>query len=678
MNAIDALIRLSYDALDMGVMILDEAWRIVYANPAFLQGTGYAPEDLLGQSPRLLNPVWQAEADFEAVRKTLRKNGRWRGEVWSRRKNGEMFSEQVTITALSESAAGGWAGRYVYSIASIGSEREQKLQRMAMYDELTNLPNRRLLQVHLDQAMLRSDRRDMLLAVCMLDLDGFKPVNDTHGHESGDEVLVALGKRLRAALRKSDLVARIGGDEFVLIIEDILGPEGLGPLLNKVNDAISAPLRLTNGALIEVGTSMGVVLYSHGEEKSGDQLLREADQALYVCKAHKHVRNRFWVLAGEGADGIVPQQERKSVRLLEQGRVEVHYQPILSNKLNRIVGIEALARLRDEDGHLLMPSEFLPELKHGYLTDLSRAVLMRSLADLGRLDGLNPENRLWLSFNVDPSSFSRDCVDCMRGVIEESGISPQRITMEILESNDFIERERDVALDVLHQIKSLGVRLALDDVGSAYASLMRLKELPIDEIKLDQGFVRTLEARPQDFHFVRAIQDLVMELNVDLVVEGVETDDILDAMVTMGVDYMQGFAIARPMPSDDLIPYLAAFAPDSAAHPKTLFGYYAGTMVSHGAIKKMFMINSTLMNTAKLGDSHACRGHSVQLRLGCGEEGHELERLHHRYHRAMGLALEHSGEHFRNLHWDQVEIVLEEFLNAMLQDWRAGKDANNR
>jgi diguanylate cyclase (GGDEF)-like protein/PAS domain S-box-containing protein len=677
MESIASLIRHSYDALDMGVMVLDETWRIVYANPAFHQGTGYTPEELSGQSPLLINPGWQAQADFAAVRKALSEKGRWRGEVWSRRKNGEMFSDQVTITALSESAAIGWAGRYVYSIASIGSEREKKLQQMAMYDELTNLPNRRLLQVHLEQAMLRSERGNTSLAVCMLDLDGFKPVNDTHGHESGDEVLVALGKRLRAALRKSDLVARVGGDEFVLIIEDILGQKDLEPLLIKVNDAISAPLRLANGALIDVGTSMGVVLHSHGEEKSGDQLLREADQALYVCKAHKHVRNRFWALAGEKADSIVPQQERKSVRLLEQGRVEVHYQPILSNKLNRIVGIEALARLRDDNGHLLMPSEFLPDLKHGYLTDLSRAVLTRSLADLGRLDSLNPENGIWLSFNVDPSSFGRDCVDCMRVVIEDSGISPRRITMEILESNDFIERERDVALAVLNQIKSLGVRLALDDVGSAYASLMRLKELPIDEMKLDQGFVRTLEARPQDFHFVRAIQDLVMELNVDLVVEGVETEDILDAMVTMGVAYMQGYAIAKPMPFDDLVAFLEQFVPDTAPHPKTLFGYYAGTMVSHGAIKKMFLINSSLMNTAILGDSHTCRGHLVQQRLGCGNEGHELERLHDNYHRAMGLALEHAGEHFRNLHWDQVEVVLEEFLNAMLQSWRAGKDANN-
>ena len=654
------------DALDIGSLILDESLCIVHANPAFLRVTGFAPQELHGISILANHAGWQRADGPDRALKSLQESGCWAGDLWGWRKSGEMSPFHVVITAFSDPEPRDTTRHFVCTLAPEGSEREQKLQRMAMYDELTDLPNRRLLQVHLEHAMLRGNRHGSVLAVCMLDLDGFKPINDTHGHDSGDEVLVALGKRLGDTLRKSDLVARIGGDEFVMILEGISGPDELTLLLNKVNDVIGVPLRLSNGALITVGTSMGVTLYSHDEGKSGDQLLREADQALYVCKVHKLHRNRSWALAGEDADSIIFKEDPLSVRLLKMNRLEVHYQPVLNNKLNRIVGIEALARLRDLDGRLLAPCEFLPDLKYGHLKDLSQAVLTRSLADLQKLDRLFPDNKLWLSFNVDPSSLGGDCVECMRSVIADSGISPERISMEILESNDFIEREWDIALTVLHQIKSLGVCLALDDVGSAYASLMRLKELPIDEIKLDQGFVQNLEAQPQNFHFVRAIQDLVLELNVDLVVEGVETGDILDAMITMGVPNLQGYAISRPLPFNDLGNFLAAYRPDTSPHPKTLFGYYAGTMVSHNAIKKMFMINSSLMDISKLGDSQSCRGYEVQRRLGCGDKGDALHQLHERYHQAMGRAVEFSGEHFRNQNWDLVEKILEEFLDAML------------
>jgi hypothetical protein len=258
-------------------------------------------------------------------------------------------------------------------------------------------------------------------------------------------------------------------------------------------------------------------------------------------------------------------------------------------------------------------------------------------------------------------------------VVEGSAIAPHRITLEILESNDFIEREREAALAVLRQIKDIGIRLALDDIGSAYASLMRLKELPIDEIKLDQGFIQSLEDRPQDLHFVRAIQDLALELKVDLVVEGVETQDILDAMLTTGIPYAQGYAISEPLPFEALCEFLRNYAPDTRPAPKSLFGYYAGTMVSHSSIKRMFMINPAELDMNKLGNSRHCRGHLVQQRLGCGEEGHRLVQLHDQYHQAIARAAQFAGDNFRNQHWDDVEAALEEFLGAMLEEWRARK-----
>ncbi len=542
-------------------------------------------------------------------------------------------------------------------------EAEAAIHQMAFYDDLTGLPNRRLLENQLEQDMARAKRHGKLLAVCMLDLDGFKPVNDSYGHDAGDEVLAALGQRLRAVLRKSDFVARLGGDEFVLLVEDISDLDDLTQVLDKTQTAVTTPIPLSNGAAVRLQASIGVCLQPFGEGETGDQLLRRADQALYESKAHKADRDRSWVFFGEEA--ARERQRAPAQRLLDEGALEVWYQPILANHSRKVVGMEALARLRDHDGRILYPGEFLPQLATEDLTDLSRLVLTQALADLAILDSRGWS--LWVSFNVTPESFCGQCVPCLWGIIAASGINPSRITLEILEGSDFLER--DTALSVLHEIKDLGIRLALDDIGSAYASLLRLKELPVDEIKLDQGFIRTLEARPQDLHFVRTIQDLAMELKVDLVVEGVETADILDAMMTTGTPYLQGYAISRPIPFARLQEFLFEYSCPDHDLPKSLFGFYAGTLSSHSAIKKMLMINPSEMNPETLGNAMYCRGHGVLHRLGYGDDSHLLQ-LHDNYHRALADAAENATESFKNHGWDAVEESLELFLTVVMSEWR--------
>jgi len=323
-----------------------------------------------------------------------------------------------------------------------------------------------------------------------------------------------------------------------------------------------------------------------------------------------------------------------------------------------VVGVEALARLRDDDGRILYPAEFLPQLSVDDLTNLSSMVLTQALEDLKKLDNLGWS--LWVSFNVVPESFCGSCVPCLQGVIGASGVDPQRITLEILEGSDFLER--NVALSALQDIKEMGIRLALDDVGSAYASLLRLKELPIDEIKLDQGFVRFLGERPQDLHFVRTIQDLASELQLDLVVEGVETPDILDAMLTTGVPYLQGYAISKPLPLASLQQFLSDYAIDTGTHPASLFGLYAGTLKLHTAIKNMLLINSTQLDIASLADGHQCRGHSVLHRFGYGDDSH-LVQLHNAYHLALGAIARDTSDHGS---WKVMEFALNEFLQALL------------
>jgi len=537
---------------------------------------------------------------------------------------------------------------------------EARIQRMALYDELTGLPNRRFLEIRMEQDMARAARHNRLLAVCMLDLDDFKPINDTYGHEAGDEVLVVIGKRLSEILRKSDFIARLGGDEFVLLVEELTGVNDLTQTLTKVEDAITTTIQLSDGKTIKVGVSMGVFLYPlGGDGETGDQLLRLADQALYESKANKADRARSWTLYDE---------ERKAPRtpaqrLLDTGALEVWYQPILDNHIRRVVGVEALARLRDEDGRLWSPTEFLPQLQEKDLFELSRQVLQRALIDLSALDALGLS--LWVSVNIDPRSFSEDCVTCLREMVAQGAVDPSRITLEVLEGSDFLERQE--ALEHLLALKAQGVRLALDDVGSAYASLLRMKELPIDEIKLDQGFVRTLEERPQDMHFVESIYDLAAGMEVDLVVEGVETDDILDAITVLGVKFLQGYGIARPMPLAQLQEFLAHQSSLHRQHPTSLLGLYATQLANYSALEKVFHQDPHLVDCKALTDPMNCPVHDALRRLGF-VDGDPLDRLHQEYHRAIAAmeSLMTPSSSNRNA-WSAVKQAQKDFEGAILE-----------
>ena len=505
-----------------------------------------------------------------------------------------------------------------------------RLQQLALYDGLTGLANRNLLESHLEQAMARAQRSQRLMAICLLDLDDFKPINDVHGHDAGDEVLVEIGRRLTEVGRKADFVARWGGDEFVLLIEGLANLLGLSQILSKVGKTITEPIRLQSGGTVEVGVSMGVCIYPFGEGEAGASLLRQADRALYESKTHKADRKRFWVLSGEDARKRV---QTPAQRLLDEGRVEVWYQPILDTHSGQIVGLEALARMRDESGHLIAPGAFLPQLAAPDIFALSCRVLSQAVTDLVVLDAhRNDALALWVSVNVDPGSIDTRFVTFLQGVLAQGVLDPARITLEVLEGADFLER--DATLEFLQRLKSLGVLLALDDVGSAYSSLLRLKDLPVDEIKLDQSFVRTLGERPKDLHFVAAIQDLAAGLGVDLVVEGVETDDILDAMIVMGVRLLQGYGIARPMPIGELLEFLSHPPIISRPRPAGLLGLYAAHLTRHNTLIKAIRQNPTLVNRTLLSDASGCPVSEYLRRLGFNEDS-TLDRLHREYHRAI-------------------------------------------
>lgn len=450
---------------------------------------------------------------------------------------------------------------------------------LAQHDALTGLPNRSILPLYLDGAMARARRHDRLLAIGMLDLDDFKPINDMHGHEQGDRVLQTLATRLRDAVRAQDLVARMGGDEFAFILENIAQMEDVERIMDRVAQALEEPFLLANGAPVFVRASVGLTLYPF-DDGQRDMLLRHADQALYSSKMEKTKRKRFWRCFQP--EIVTPQAWQDD---FPQNAV-AFFQPCLSLREGRITSIEALARVWDGN-RFLSPTEFLPLLPRNERRTLSQAMLTQGLALLNQLDATG--HTLSLSFNVDPEFLvDQECAPCLTEVVAKSGIDPQRITVEILESGEFLSLP--IAKIRMASIKSTGVRIALDDIGSAYSSLLRLKELPIDEIKLDQAFVRDFASHPEHLVFVQTIQALALGLNATLVVEGVETAEILDAMIALRIDTVQGYYVAKPMRAETFLPWLTGFIPPQTdLLPHTLLGAYAGHLAYHDTLRRLLI-----------------------------------------------------------------------------------------
>ena len=623
----DRVLSSAVAAVGEGVSIADPDGKILFVNESFTTITGYSQEEVQGKNLRLLQGEGTNPQTVGEIRSAILGERSFRGQILNYRKNGTPFWNLLTISPVRDDR-----GRLV---EFVGVQRDvteivevaQRLEHESLHDRLTDLPNRRALDRAFSMAFERSQRYRINLAVVMIDLDDFKPVNDRFGHEAGDRLLLAIGERVGSVLRKTDFLARLGGDEFVLLVENYVGTEELLEILRRVAEAIGREFLLPGGESVRVGVSMGVATTSgEATAESPDALLRLADQALYESKDHKADRETAWVVFGEG----VAVRKNPAQRLLAARQLVVFYQPILDLGRNALVGLEALARLKGEDGRLLSPGEFLGSLSSSDLFELSRQVLERVLVDIPALSERFPD--LWVSVNVDPQSLSEECVTCLRQMLEGASIPSARIFLEILEARDFTENSG--ILETLHHLRDLGVRLAMDDVGSAYSSLLRLKELPVDKVKLDQGFIRTIEQNPRDLHFVGAVQELVNRMGLTLVVEGVETEGVLDGLRAMEIDMLQGYAISRPLPLEGILAFLRGFAPDRRSHPTTLFGLYALTLSLHGRLSRNVRQSATLFDPRRLADVENCPVQEAFERLGIHRED-PLMILHEDYHRHM-------------------------------------------
>ncbi len=439
---------------------------------------------------------------------------------------------------------------------------------LAEHDPLTGLLNRRGLRVRLQELLSQADAQGGFVAVGILDFDDFKQINDNHGHAAGDALLRTVAARLVEAVRSSDMVARLGGDEIVLVMQGLLAREDLEPVLARIRDSIGEPISLPPGdTVVQVRASLGLTVYPD-DASDPDELLRHADQALYVIKRQPRGSGApFWRLYQPEVDRDQYQHLRLVRERFMNGGLRVHYQPVVDMASGRVAEVEALARLDDGHGGLIGPLDFIHQLGRDGLVSMTVAVLRQAATDALRWQReLGPE--LSVAVNIDPLLLaSGEALDTVREVASSTGLAPQRMVLELLEHNDFLSFAS--AQETLSALRAFGCRIALDDVGSAYSSLLRVKELPIDIIKLDQAFIRGLADNPQDLRFVQSLAQLARGLGVDFVAEGAETPDIVDALRALRVPQAQGWGIARPMPADAFGSWLASWQPRRRASLQT-------------------------------------------------------------------------------------------------------------
>ncbi len=541
-----------------GIAITDTQGTLLVVNNAFEHITGHSRADVLGQSPRMFRSSRQGPETYAQLWEQLMETGRCRGEVWSRRKDGEAYAVLLTVNAVKNDA--GQTVRYVALFSDITPLRRQQeqLEHVANFDPLTDLPNRLLLSDRLTQGLAQCRRTQQGLAVLYLDLDGFKAINDRHGHDMGDQLLIALSQRMKHALRDTDSLARMGGDEFVAVLVNVLTPQDCAPLIERLLHACAHPI-VVRDVLLQVSASIGVALYPQ-DNADVDLLIRHADQAMYQAK--QAGKNRYHLFNPDHQAELQAQQSRLTElrQALTGGEFVLHYQPKVNMRTGALVGVEALVRWQHPTQGLLAPAAFLPSLEGHPLSDqLADWVLQTALEQmcLWQQQG----ERVPVSVNVGGQQLQQRqlAVRLAELLARYTGISPRDLELEILETSALHDLQEVSA--TMRECHHIGVRFAVDDFGTGYSSLTYLKRLPAATLKIDRSFVRDMLDDHEDLAIVQGVIGLAQAFGRTVIAEGVETEAHGQKLLALGCELAQGFGIARPMPADQLLPWLATWRP---------------------------------------------------------------------------------------------------------------------
>jgi diguanylate cyclase (GGDEF)-like protein/PAS domain S-box-containing protein len=548
----DQTMRLSQLALQQlreAVMITDNHSRIISVNQAFSEITGFDSDEVLGHNPSILKSGRQSDRFYHDLWRHLQEHGWWHGEIWNRRKNGDVFPEWLQITKLWDSFSNQTYYVATFSDISPRVETQKRLDRLAFFDSLTNLPNRYSLHNHIDNLLLRKRQKESErpFAVLFLDLDKFKEVNDAYGHSEGDRVLIEATQRISVNLRDDDYAARIGGDEFVVVLID-LEEVDLPTLCLRLISALNAPFNIGSRQHF-LSASIGVACYpDHGFET--EDLLRRADAAMYGAKSSGRNRYQWFDMALEEKTASNHDMLQLLRTAIEQPLtlIEMHYQPLFDRD-HQWQEVEALVRLKTSDG-LIFPGSFIELAEHhGLIQPLGLALFERICADLEQTD--LPE-KMRVTVNLSVMQFSdSDLIDKLEACCQRFGISLTRFNFEVTETATM--ENLSLVASGLTALRQKQCQVLLDDFGTGYASLSMLRNLPIDILKIDKSFVDAVGHSKEDNGLIVAMISMARALGLKTVCEGVETREQAEWLHAQGADYLQGFYFQRPQPITELV-----------------------------------------------------------------------------------------------------------------------------
>ncbi|MCW8918043.1 MAG: EAL domain-containing protein [Gammaproteobacteria bacterium] len=538
-----------------GVIVTDPNGMILRVNQAFTRLTGYSAEEALGQTPALLRSGRHDKQFYQRLWQTLKEQGHWQGEIWNRRKNGKIYAELLSITAVH--APDGAVTHYVGLFSEIARDREAEaeIHRLAYYDPLTQLPNRRLFQERLKQALAASGRNGLYGAILFLDLDRFKELNDLYGHDAGDHLLIEVARRLSACVRADDTVARLAGDEFVLLLEGLDQGQAEAAtrarqLGDKVQEAMARPFLLTSGDY-HCTTSIGICLFPNNEA-TVEELLHNADLAMYQSKSAGRNTLRFF----DPAMQLMQDQRNALFHELREagsrGELQLYYQPQVTQQEggSHITGAEALLRWNHPRRGILLPEAFMPLAEESGLSlDIGRWVVASACARLKAWAADEVTRGLRLAINLSTRQCQTNLIEALQQELAQSGIDPGRLTLEL--SENLLLDALPTTLEAMRTLRAQGIRFALDNFGTGYSSISQLAHLPLDQLKIDRELIHHLPEDHNSALIVRTIITIGNNFGLELIAEGVEREEQRTFLRDHGCLACQGELTGPPLPLEE-------------------------------------------------------------------------------------------------------------------------------
>ncbi|MBI5007155.1 MAG: EAL domain-containing protein [Nitrosomonadales bacterium] len=551
----EATLRLAarvFESSGEAILITDAAVRVVAVNHAFIAMSGYRSEEILGMNPRILASGRHEAEFYRAMWNDIVTSGYWQGEIWDKHKSGRIYPKWMSITAVRDEK--GEVVHYI-SIARDTTEQteaEKNIHFLAYYDVLTGLPNRTLLRDRLGQMIAVSHRDKHQFALLFMDLDRFKYINDSMGHTVGDRLLQAVALRIQAHVREEDTVARIGGDEFIVLLRET-GESGAAVVAGKLLETLATPYDL-DGQIISTQASIGISIYpDHAHD--ADTLIKNADMAMYRAKEEGRNNHQFFRPEMNFRVDLLFSMEKDLRLALERGEFFLHYQPQVDLATGKLCGVEALIRWHHPDKGAISPAEFIPVAEEtGQIIPIGEWVLRTACAQLvqWRKAGLND---FTLSVNLSIRQLRQPILaEQVRKVLAESDLEPGYLELEITEG--IMMGDNQIAMNFLSEMDELGVKLSIDDFGTGFSSLNYLKKMPVHKLKIDQSFVRDIETDESDAAIIRSIIALGHRLNLRVIAEGVETQEQLDFLRIRGCDEIQGYFYSRPLAAEDITRFI--------------------------------------------------------------------------------------------------------------------------